>query len=96
MVNVYRRGSTDEAFLRDPFEVVSIRQADPPPGLSGSDWYRYEICQGHNQIIGFRSGDKENVTLAIEDIVCRLNERRQRQRGQKHLVLGSGSVGRSR
>ena len=80
--------SMDAAFVRDPFEVVSVISVEAPPGLSGDDWFRYVIRQGHNQIIGFRSGSKVNVTFAIEDIVHRLNDRRRLKRGRTHVVLG--------
>jgi hypothetical protein len=80
--------------MRDPFEIVSIRSVEAPVGLTGFDWYRYEICQGRNQIVGFRSGDIENVTSAIKDIVDGLNHRRQLKRGRTHVVLGPRSTDR--
>lgn len=91
MVEDPRADATDEPHIRDPFEVVSICSVAPPPGLTGADWHRYEICQGHNQIVGFRSGDIDKVTLAVEDIVDRLNDRRRLNRGRTHVVLGPRS-----
>lgn len=91
MVSESRDCSPEDKKIPYPFRVVSIRSVKAPPGLTGSDWYRYEICQGHNQIIGFRSGDKDKVNLAVKDIVRGLNFRRQLRRGRTHVVLGSGS-----
>jgi len=71
----------------NPFEIVSISSADAPRGTTGSDWHRYEISQGHNQIIGFRSGKIEHVTLEIEELVFRLNDRRRLKRGRVHVVF---------
>jgi hypothetical protein len=92
MVEGKRDCSADEPPIRDPFEVVSIRSVGAPPGLPGDDWFRYVIRQGHNRIIGFRAGDKANVTCAIEDAVHRLNHRRRLKRGRTHVVLGPGST----
>lgn len=81
--------------LPDPYEIVSIRSADAPNGATGVDWHRYEICQGHNQIVGFRTGDFETVTLAVERIVLRLNDRRQHRRGRVDVVLQPKPTSRS-
>lgn len=92
MVDGQHECSMDAAPIRDPFEVVSIRSVGAPPGLSGDDWFRYVIRQGHNRIIGFRAGDEANVILAIEDVVYRLNHRRRLKRGRTHVVLGPRST----
>lgn len=78
--------------LPDPYEIVSIRSVTAPKGAAGTDWHRYEICQGTNQIVGYRAGGIESVTLAVERIVRDLNERRRHRRGRVHVVLQSKSV----
>ena len=95
MVDEERHESTDRAEIPHPYEIVSIRSVGTPPGLFGNDWFRYVIRQGHNQIVGFRAGDKANVTLTIEDAVHRLNHRRQLRRGRTHVVLAPKSTNRS-
>jgi hypothetical protein len=95
MVDSQPDGSDGDAVLPDPYKIVSIDSVAAPNGAVGSDWHRYEICQGHNHITGFRSGDIENVTLAVERIVHRLNDRRRHQRGRVHVVLQSKSTRRS-
>jgi len=77
--------------LPDPFEIVSIRAVAPPPGTAGADWYRYEISQGANRIVGFRAGAAGIVREAVELIVVRLNMRRTHRRGRVHVVLDSKS-----
>ena len=52
-----------------PYEIVSIRRAEPPPRTEGSVWHRYEITQGTNTINGCRQGDLKTVTEAVEEIV---------------------------
>jgi hypothetical protein len=69
-----------------PYEIVSIRRAEPPPGTEGSVWHRYEITQGTNTINGCRQGNLKIVTEAVEEIVTQLNERRLHKRGRVHLV----------
>ena len=72
--------------MGQPYEIVSVQRAEPPPGVEGSDWYRYVITQGSNTINGCRQGDLEAVTLAVEEIVVQLNERRLGKRGRVNLV----------
>ncbi len=69
-----------------PYEIVSVRRAEPPPGTEGSVWYRYVITQGTNTIDGWRQGNQKAVTEAVEEIVTQLNERRLHKRGRVHLV----------
>jgi hypothetical protein len=81
--------SGDDPLIPDPYEIVSIRSVTAPAGTIGSDWQRYEICQGLNTIVGFRAGGVDSVRIAVEVIVLRLNERRNHRRGRVHVVLGS-------
>ncbi len=70
-----------------PFEVVSVRSVEPPPGAAGSDWHRYVISQGGaNAINGYRQGTLQAVNSALEEIVVLLNERRMGKRGRVNLV----------
>ena len=78
---------TDEfPAMGHPYEIVSVRRAEPPPGTEGSVWYRYVITQGTNTINGYRQGNLKAVTQAVEEIVTQLNERRLHRRGRVHLV----------
>jgi hypothetical protein len=93
---VGRRAAVVEAedadpLLPDPYEVVSVRSVPAPSGTSGENWHCYEIRQGANTIVGYRAGGIENVRLAVESIVLRLNERRKDRRGRVHVVLQSRS-----
>lgn len=70
-----------------PFEIVSIQSAKPPPGTEGTGWCRYVISQGGENVIrGFRQGDPMTVTWAVEQIVEQMNERRMGKRGRVNLV----------
>ena len=75
--------------LPDPFEIVSIRAVAAPPGTAGANWHRYEISQGDNRIVGYRTGAAGMVREAIELIVVGLNMRRTHRRGRVHVVLGA-------
>ena len=61
--------------------------ADP----EGHKWYRYVISyEGKDSIHGFRQGDIEDVTIAVEEIVTLLNERHSghfRKLGRAHVAL---------
>ncbi len=84
---------TDESSaMEQPYEIVSVRRAEPPPGGKGSNWYRYVIAfEGTNNIHGCRQGGLKAVTRAVEEIVAQLNERQRLGRSAKpsrvHLVL---------
>lgn len=71
-----------------PFKVSSITRADAPEGAISANWYRYEIAQGANEIVGHREGSLQAVTQAVADIVTRLNERRLGKTGRVHLTPG--------
>ena len=68
------------------YEIVSVQRAKAPPGAEGSNWYHYEIAQGPNIIDGYRQGSIEDVTIAVEENVARLNERQFGKRGRVDLV----------
>lgn len=75
--------------LDHPFEVSSITRAEAPEGAgSANHWYRYEIAQGANAIVGHREGSLQAVTQAVGEIVIRLNERRLGKAGRVHLTPG--------
>jgi len=62
--------------MEQPYEIVSIRRAEPLPGGKGSNWYRYVIAfEGTKTIHGCRQGGVKAVTRAVEEIVAQLNER---------------------
>ncbi len=59
-----------------PYEIVSIQRAEPPPGGKGSNWHRYVIeFEGTNTIHGCRQGSLNAVTRAVEEMVAQMNER---------------------
>ncbi len=68
---------TDESSaMEQPYEIVSVQRAEPPPGGKGSNWYRYVIAfEGRNNIHGCRQGGLKAVTRAVEEIIVKLNER---------------------
>ena len=78
---------TEESTAKiQPYEIVSVKRAEPPPGTEGADWHRYVIAQGPNTINGFRQGNLKAVTRAVEEIVIQLNERQLGKRGRVNLV----------
>lgn len=70
----------------DPYEIMSIKPSDPPSGFDGSNWFKYKIAQGSNVIRGYRSGNKQSVTTAVNMIVVQLNERRLGKRGRVQFI----------
>ncbi len=74
--------------MAQPYEIVSVRRAEPPPGGKGSNWYCYVIAfEGTNTVHGSRQGGFKAVTKAVEEIVAQLNERHLGKRGRINLVL---------
>jgi hypothetical protein len=79
---------TDEpAAIVLPYEVVSVRRAEAPPGVEGTNWHRYEIAfEGSNTIHGYQPGSLKAVRQAVEEMVGQLNERHLGKRGRVNLV----------
>lgn len=75
------------------YKIVSVQRAKPSAGLEGSGWYGYVISyEGKDSIHGYRRGNLEAVTSALEDIVEHLNERHEgrfRKTGRVQLALTS-------
>jgi hypothetical protein len=69
-----------------PYKIVSIERSEAPEGTEGPDWYAYVIAQGEHTINGYRQGKLKAVTLAIEEVIIQLNERRFGKRGRVNLV----------
>ena len=82
--------------LEDNYEIVSVRPAEAPSELEGSDWHRYEIAQGSNTIRGYRQGSLTSVKKAVKDIVFQLNQRRAGKRGRVHIVIPKNKAGAKR
>ena len=83
---------TDESSaVEQPYEIVSVQRAEPPPGAEGPNWYSYVIAfEGTDNIHGCRQGGLKAVTKAVEEIVAQLNERHVGQFSKPrrvHLVL---------
>lgn len=59
-----------------PFTLDSISKAAAPSGADGV-WHSYVISQGTNKIAGVRAGTHEEVTRLLQEMVERLNDRRE-------------------
>ena len=69
------------------YEIVSVRSAEPPPGVEGSNWHQYVIAfEGSNTINGYQQGNLRAVRMAVEELVAQLNERHLGNRGRVNLV----------
>jgi hypothetical protein len=73
--------------LGEPFRLDSISDVPAPEGGEGV-WQQYVIVQGANTIIGLRAGTRSEVTLQVEGMVERLNERFRK--GKAPLAEGPG------
>ncbi|MCK5326399.1 MAG: hypothetical protein KAJ57_10325 [Woeseiaceae bacterium] len=76
----------ESSVMGQPYEIVSIRRAAPPVDAVGADWYDYKIARGNHIIHGCRQGKLKAVTIAVEEIVVQLNERRFGKRGYASQV----------
>jgi len=72
--------------MGNPYKIVSIKRGTRPADGAGADWYDYEIVQGEHTIHGCRQGKLGAVTLAVEEIVFQLNERRFGKRGRTNVT----------
>jgi hypothetical protein len=74
----------ESSAMAQPYEIVSVRRAEPPLGADGSNWRHYVIAfQGSTRIHGYRQGDLTAVKRAVEEIIAKLNER---HRAASHAV----------
>lgn len=73
--------------IEENYEIVSVRPSEPPSNMEGTNWHSYVIAQGANTIRGYRRGSLSSVTMAVKELVIRLNERRAGKRGRVHLVM---------
>lgn len=64
-----------ETVIALPFTVDSISRTAAPKGAEGV-WHSYVITQGTNTIAGVRAGTQAEVTMQLNEMVERLNERR--------------------
>ncbi len=64
-----------ETVLELPFKVDSISKTAAPTGTEGV-WHSYVISQGANTIAGVRTGTLAEVTMLLQEMIERLNERR--------------------
>ena len=76
-MNWLRIGLFDEGAADECYRLISIDSVRAPQDCMGSDWHRYRIAQGENEITGYRCGDLARVTADVEAIVTALNERRE-------------------
>ena len=76
--------------LETPYTLSSITRTASPIADDTRDWHSYVIAQGTNRIVGHSPGTEENVRLAAERLVTRLNERRNFRTGRNSVILGSG------
>lgn len=74
-----------------PFVLDSITETSSPLSPGESDWHRYVINQGHNQIVGYRRGNLLSVRQEVDLIIEQLNSRRTIQSGRKHITLGTSA-----
>ncbi len=86
MTETTTTSTTSTAGKGQPYKIVSIERSEAPSGTEGSDWYAYVIAQGEHRINGYRRGKLNAVTLAIEEVIAQLNERRFGKRGRVNLV----------
>lgn len=69
-----------------PYILETIDRSEPPAGCTGSNWYRYTIVQGTNKIVGYRQGNRRDVTDDTRNTVRELNERRAGRKGRVNLT----------
>ena len=73
--------------IDEDYSITSVKPADPPRGMVGTDWHCYVIELGENTIRGYQQGNIKTVTRAVEEIVARLNERRYGKSKRVNLYM---------
>ncbi len=81
--------------MERPYEIMSVRPANPPSGMEGSNWHQYVIAyEGSDTIHGYQRGNLKAVTKAVEEIVAQMNERHLGKRGRVQLPVHRSPAGR--
>jgi hypothetical protein len=57
------------------YRLISVDRTGAPSGATGDDWLVYRISQGANVVTGYRRGRRQDVRIALEDLVEALNVR---------------------
>lgn len=57
------------------YHVVSVVKTEPPAGIEGGTWYRYEIALESNSIVGNRRGTLQQVTEYARDCAENMSAR---------------------
>ena len=70
----------------EPYKLKSILEERAPTGAEGIGWHRYVITQGKNTLTGHRQRSFEGVTVAVEEILVQLNERRKLKLGRVQFI----------
>ena len=78
----------------EPFKLFLVEKSLPPDDGMPGTWFRYEITQGDNVIMGLRQGSRTAVTQELKETVAALNERRQGRRGRVNLAPAAPSTKR--
>lgn len=55
--------------------LLSLRRSTGPAGMTGNDWYRYEISSPGSPITGYRRGTKRDVLEYLNECISQLDER---------------------
>jgi len=80
------------------YQVESIKETDPPEGMTEGKWFSYVVGQGTSKITCIRSGTLEEITLHAESYVSDLNNRTSKgvspyaQRSQKSTTPAKETV----
>jgi len=74
-----------------PYILDSITETTSPMHPGETEWHRYVINQGGNQIVGYRRGNPQSVREEDDGIVVQLNARRTIKPGRKHITIGPNS-----
>ena len=74
----------------EDYEIVSVEPSDPPADMTGSAWHRYVIEQGNNRMVGYQPGSLDAVMGSVQELVARLNDRRQGKRARVQPAKPAG------
>lgn len=65
----------EETMSENKYQVMTVEKTSPPKGMSGDNWFRYVIGQGHSRIEGKKPGTLKAVTQHAETVADDLNSR---------------------
>ena len=67
--------TTESTTSKTKYQVISVEKTAAPEGLTGNNWFRYEIGVGSSKLVGNKPGTLNAVTEHAHTLADDMNNR---------------------